>query len=167
MEAVITPPQEKTNKKTISTYEQERGKPMPSIQHSMVQGNLYFLLRLKYAEQYRFMPELSVKVDKEKHIPDISIYPSSLTYPAKDKVHIKKSPLGAIEILSPTQSLNELLDKCKTYFAEGAKSYWLVLPGLNGVFVFHAPEEYDFFGKDDTLVDKQLGIELGLKEVFM
>lgn len=164
MEAVITPPKQKTTKK--SKYEQERGKPMPSLQHGIIQGNLYFLLRQKYDAKFRFIPEISVKVTDKERVPDIAIYPSTLAYPKEDKVRLQEVPLAAIEILSPKQNLSDLLAKCNAFFTDGVKSYWLVLPGLNGVFVFHAPEEYDFFGKDDTLVDKQLEIELGLKEVF-
>ncbi len=52
------------------------------------------------------------------------------------------------------------------YFAAGVQSYWLVLPDLLSVYVFHSPEDYEVFAKQEILTDKILGIELALGEVF-
>lgn len=158
MEAVST--------KIKSDYEIERGKPMPSKNHAILQGNIYFLLRQKYDALFRLLPEISVKVDKKERVPDIAIYPQ-LTYNSKeDEIRMSKAPLGAIEILSPTQTIDELLDKARGYFEDGIKSYWLVLPRLEAICVFDTPDSYDFFGKTDTLKDTALDIELDLNAVF-
>ena len=37
---------------TTSDYETERGKPMPSINHSVIQANLIVALRLHYGKKY-------------------------------------------------------------------------------------------------------------------
>ena len=39
----------------ISEYELERGKPMPSTNHSAVQLNMGFELKTRYRDQFRFM----------------------------------------------------------------------------------------------------------------
>jgi Uma2 family endonuclease len=39
-----------------------------------------------------------------------------------DKIRMEMPPLGVIEILSPTQTLNDLTDKAISYFAHGVKS---------------------------------------------
>jgi len=44
----------------------------------------------------------------------------------EDEVEVEKKPLCVIKILSPFQSLQELLDKAKIYFEQGILSYWLV-----------------------------------------
>ena len=82
------------------------------------------------------------------------------------KFAYSEAPLVAIEILSPTQSLTELITKSAQYFEDGVKSYWLVLPDLTCIYVFDAPLQYQFFSKHDTLVDEQLKLELDLQEVF-
>ncbi len=46
----------------ISDYELERGKPMPSENHSAIQLNIGFELKTKYRNQFRFMSELNIEV---------------------------------------------------------------------------------------------------------
>ena len=42
-----------------STYEIERGKPMPSKNHGIIQSNLSGLFYVNYRKQYRFMSEVA------------------------------------------------------------------------------------------------------------
>ena len=150
-----------------SQYEIERGKPMPSLNHAIVQGNLYFHLRTHYENRFRFLPELDVKIEPKKdRVPDIAIYPVLEFVPDEDVIHMKEAPLGVIEILSPTQDLTELIQKSSDYFKKGVKSYWLVLPSLRSIYVFSEPGEYQNFTYRDILKDERLGIELDLKEIF-
>jgi Uma2 family endonuclease len=68
--------------------------------------------------------------------------------------------------LSPTQNINELIDKSAIYFQNGVKSYWLVVPVLKTIFVFSSLDDYAAYLKDDVLIDDVLGIELDLKLIF-
>jgi Uma2 family endonuclease len=86
--------------------------------------------------------------------------------PGDDELRMTNMPLGVVEILSPTQSLTELITKSTEYFKAGVKSYWLALPDLKSIYVFSAPNEYEVFSKEELLMDVQLGIELPLKEIF-
>ena len=58
----------------ISDYELERGKPMPSINHSIVQLNIGFELKTRYREQFRFMSEINIEVAGRVTVPDIGIF---------------------------------------------------------------------------------------------
>jgi len=149
-----------------SQYEIERGKPMPSLNHAIVQQNLIFQLMSNHRNQYSILPELNVTVSKKDRVPDIAIYPVVEFVPEEDTVHMKEAPLGVIEILSPTQDLTELIQKSAEYFKKGVKSYWLVLPSLRSIYVFSEPGEYRNFTYRDILTDEPLGIELDLKEIF-
>ena len=77
-----------------------------------------------------------------------------------------ETPLCVIEILSPKQDLTELIQKSSEYFKKGVKSYWLVLPSLQSIYVFSAPGEYENFNRKDILKDEQMDIELNLKDIF-
>ena len=79
---------------------------------------------------------------------------------------MSEMPLGVVEILSPTQSHEELETKRKEYFANGVQSYWLVLPDLKSVYVFRNPDDYEVYSRNETLKDKVLGIDMDLAEVF-
>jgi Uma2 family endonuclease len=149
-----------------SEYELERGKPVPSKNHAIVQGNIYFLLRQKYESTYRFVTEVSILMHEKERIPDLAIYEQLEFTPGNDEVRLETPPLAAVEILSPTQSLADLIAKSYRYFEAGVKSYWLVLPDLTSIYVFSAPNEYEVFAKKGTLKDTQLNIELDLEAIF-
>ena len=46
------------------------------------------------------------------------------------------------------------------------KSYWLVLPEVKTIFVYHAANEYEVYAKTGILKDIQLDIELDIAQIF-
>jgi Uma2 family endonuclease len=154
------------NTLTLSQYETERGKPMPSKLHSIIQSRVNFQITLHYQTQYDTFSELSLDLAGWESVPDIAIYPKSEMDFLHDEVQIKEPPLCAIEILSPTQSLQELITKAEKYFKHGVKSCWLVLPGLKSIYVFKQADEYRDFQATEQLNDELLGISIPLSEVF-
>ena len=85
---------------------------------------------------------------------------------ANDNSVAQQLPLTTIEILSPSQALNELIGKANAYLQAGVKSYWIVLPEVSGIFVYKAPGRYTFFHDAETLTDPATGIELPLAPLF-
>ena len=77
-----------------------------------------------------------------------------------------KMPLTVVEIISPSQSNEDILAKFERYFNAGVKSCWLVLPSFQAISVYSAICKYQFFTEDKTLTDPATGIELPLSEVF-
>ena len=150
----------------ISDYELERGKPMPSVNHSIVQANMVFELKTRYREQFRFMSEINISVADRVMVPDIGIFPKMPVDMANDSIIAPQLPLTTIEILSPAQAFDELVDKVRAYFEAGVKSCWIVMPKAQAVFVYSAPGQYEFFHKAETLVDSATGIELLLAPLF-
>lgn len=149
-----------------SAYEQERHKPMPSKNHAIVQGNLHFELRGMIKNKFDILPEVSLQLPNVERVPDLAIFePQSFT-PGQDEVRLKEIPQTIIEILSPKQSLADLITKAAEYFTAGVGSYWLVLPDLCSIYVFKAPNDYQVFIKDQTLADPSIGIELPLSTIF-
>ena len=148
-----------------NSYEEERGKPMPSLNHAKLQRNLLFSLA-RYAEQYELLPEIAVKIGDWGAVPDIGIFPLQNTDFQHDTIKMNTCPLCAIEILSPTQNLSDLTEKSEEYFLKGAKSYWLVLPQLQNIYVFNGLFSYTIFQKNDILKDEAMDIEIDLKKIF-
>lgn len=148
-----------------SNYETERNKPMPSPVHAAIQANLIVALNV-YRKLYRAYSELSLELSEWVSVPDIALFawkPLN-TYDLRTKE--SEIPLCVIEILSPTQSLGELRHKIAEYFERGIKSCWLVLPGLDNVYVFEAPDQYEMYKKGETLKDKQLNIAINVSPIF-
>ncbi|MBL7775462.1 MAG: Uma2 family endonuclease [Saprospiraceae bacterium] len=147
-------------------YETERGKPMPSKNHGYIQGQ--FLYQLKKVGQQKFtcFSELSLDLADWESVPDIAIYPKMDIDFLHDETSMKEAPLAVIEILSPTQSLQELVSKAEKYFQHDVQSCWLVLLSLRNVYVFSSAENYRMFTHTELLSDPTLGIEIPLGEVF-
>jgi len=150
-----------------SNYETEREKPMPSLNHSIIQGNLVFSLKLAYQKKYRILPEINIDVVDKGRVPDIAICDVNIPFQlVEDSIKLDSVPYGVIEILSPKQNLSELVQKSLEYFAIGVKTYWLVLPALRSIYIFDKPQNYQVFTWKDQLKDELLDIELDLKEIF-
>jgi Uma2 family endonuclease len=150
----------------FSDYEIERGKPMPSKHHAIIQDNLGFHIRLKYGDRFRTLPEISLDLPVRGRVPDLAIYPS-MEY-GEEEVKMTRVPLAVVEILSPTQSQSDLKEKRHEYFNAGVQSYWVIFPDLYSVYVYYSSKATDFevFSKQENLVDKKLGIELALQDLF-
>lgn len=149
-----------------STYEAERGKPAPSKNHAIAQSNLCGLLMFGFREKYRFLSEVNISINEKVKVPDLAIYPK-LNYEAdKDIEVMSQLPLGVIEITTVNQPLSDLTDNIKTYFAKGVKSYWLVIPILEIVYIFSSTDDFEVFTKKDFLKDRVLDIKLEVSHIF-
>ncbi len=149
----------------VSDYEIERGKPMPSLNHSAIQSNLIMELS-PWRKKFRITSELNLDLSEWPSVPDLSILPKQPLDLDNDTVAVAEPPICVIEIISPTQSLNELTAKARNYFAHGVRSCWIVLPPFRNIYVFTSPNEYQIFKANETLHDPVLGVSFPLQEVF-
>jgi Uma2 family endonuclease len=154
------------NTDAFSTYEKERGKPPPTLLHSMAQSNLTHELVRKYDEQYDILPEIDIVLNDWKICPDIAIYPLQNTDNQRDILFMTNPPLVAIEILSYPVVLDDLIKNANQYFENNTKSYWLVIPILQNIYVYEQPYNYTIFRKTEILKDNNLGIEMDLTKIF-
>lgn len=139
---------------------------MPSKVHAYIQSNIIFELRSRYNDRFTFLSELSLDLEGWGSVPDLSIYPKMAIDVRQDEIRMKTPPLCTVEIISPMQSLQELLDKAKAYFEHGVQSCWLVLPGLRSIYVFSSLDDFKTFTHTETLLDDALKISIPLAEVF-
>ena len=149
----------------LSDYEIERNKPMPNRIHGTVQAQINFLLKTAYGDKFQFPNELSL-ASTPPSTPDICIYP-------KKKLNIRvveakewEVPLTTIEIIAPSQSLNELMHKAwDIYFPLGVLSAWIVIPEFKAIQVVLANDEKHYFDSG-VLTDPATGIQLDVEKVF-
>jgi Uma2 family endonuclease len=150
----------------ISDYELERGKPMPSKNHAHLQTTLSFELYGRYRHSYSILSEISIRLLNDKATPDIAIFPKMEIDWNADEITLSEPPLTTIEILSPTQALDTLLEKSEDYFSIGVCSCWIVLPKLETILLMQANRQRTYFQRGDTLTDPTNGITLEVEEVF-
>ena len=101
-----------------------------------------------------------------EYIPDIAVYPwRKVDYTHGDEIRVEEIPLLIIEILSPTQGMQEIIDTFVIYLQSGVKSCWLVQPYGQSVMVWTSPETYTHVVEGD-LVDNALGLRVPLAQIF-
>lgn len=145
-------------------YETERGKPMPNRIHGAIQTKLAVLLN-QYDDKFQCPSEVSLATSPPT-TPDICIYPQKKldwrTVSAKES----EMPLTTIEILSPSQPLEELVTKAESgYFPSGVKSAWIVVPALKTIIVL-LPDEQKLYFTSGMLQDPATGISIPVDKVF-
>ena len=150
----------------LSTYEIERGKPMPTLIHGSIQINIGAELKLNYGSLFRIASEVLLDTQPLGSTPDIILYPKQALDYQNDPARRTDAPLLSIEIQSASQSTKDMVDKLEPYFYFGVKSCWIVMPNLQGVCVYDSPFNYTFFHGNEIMKDAVLGIELDLKKVF-
>jgi len=148
----------------VSEYEQERGKPMPSLNHSLVQSNLIYELRRRFGEEYTILSELTLDMQPAA-IPDLCVYPILSPNWLHDEIRTVQPPLLVVEIISPSQSVDELIPKIERYFTAGVKSCWLVQPPLQQIAVF-TPEMEPVVFTRGPVQDPASGFSVNIEDIF-
>ncbi len=148
-----------------AAYEIERGKPMPSKNHSITQMLLGAELVTLYRDKVTVMSELSLALNGQLYTPDISVYPKLAIDWVTDEIRMTEPPLLIIEILSPTQGMQELMTRFKEYFTAGVCSCWLVQPALRMISVF-TPDMTPHIFSSGTVLDNAAGISVAMDKIF-
>lgn len=149
----------------LSDYEIERNKPMPNRIHGTVQAQINFLLKVAYSDKFQFPNELSL-ASSPPSTPDICIYPKKKLDIRTVEAKEQEVPLTTIEIISPSQSINELMHKAwDIYFPLGVRSAWIVIPEFKAIQVVLPNDEKHYFDSG-ILTDPATGIQLDVEKVF-
>ena len=148
----------------VSQYEQERGKPTPSLNHALVQSLLITTLERTYGNKYTVLSELTLDMEPAA-TPDVCIYPSLSPNWLRDEMRMTDPPLLVVEILSPSQSVDDLLPKIERYFVAGVKSCWLVQPPLQQIAVFTPEAEPEVF-THGPVQDPASGFSVTIEDIF-
>jgi Uma2 family endonuclease len=145
------------------SYEEERGKPMPSLNHSIVQVRLI----LEFSKHTEFIfSELTLELGYGKtRVPDLSIFPPRTVDFRHDEVKVSDPPQTVVEIFSPQQASQEVMAKLDEYFAFGVQSVWVVSPPLRHVTIFAADGQEARF-TEGIATDPVTGLTADLGKVF-
>ena len=135
----------------------------PSLHHAYVSGNI--IATLHALEEYSVFSELALQLDKD-YVADVCLYHKrSINFAAGDVVKVTDIPLLIVEILSPTQGTQEILEKFAQYFQAGVQSCWLVIPVTQTVTVYSSMEYAKTFTEGDV-IDSVLNIQLSIRTIF-
>jgi Uma2 family endonuclease len=136
-----------------------------SFNHSRLIGRLTVLLS-RYEDRYDVLPELEFELSAGRLKPDVALLPKQDVNWEKDIVRFPFPPVTAIEVLSPTQSLDSLIIKIRDgYFPSGTQSAWLVLPAVKTVYLF-LPQQAPRIVSSGTLHDPASDVTVELEALF-
>jgi Uma2 family endonuclease len=150
----------------VQSNDVEQDNPLPSRNHSRVALNLTVILH-SMSDRFDVYPQLSLDLNGWRTIPDLALYPKGALARdwLNDEVEVTAPPALVIEILSPQQNMQPLVDKIREYLRHGVKSCWLVEPVTRVVSVFPSSGGSRGFVEGD-MKDEPLGISIPLSHIF-
>ena len=140
---------------------EEEKEEMPSLNHSFICTEL--LLQLSQNKDFKPLVELTLDIDKGL-TPDISVFPKGKVKPNffEDVTKYPELPTLAIEIISASQNIQDLLIKAKILVKNGVSAVWTVEPFTNTVFVTDKIGEKRLH---NTEVESE-GIKIDFRQIF-
>lgn len=150
-----------SNKALLIDVGVERDREMPSLNHSYV--CLQLIKQLIVDESIEPLPELTLDIGNGI-TPDISVFPKAKIRPHSfhDIPRFQEKPTLVIEVVSSSQTIQEMLQKATQLVAEGIKVVWTVEPYSKTVFVTTIEGESLFH---EQLIESE-GIKVDFSKVF-
>ena len=141
--------------------EQAEEREMPSLNHSFICSDI--IEQLYENKQIKALPELTLDIGNGI-TPDISVYPREQIKPnfSRDITKFTEMPILAIEVISASQNIQDLLIKADTLVEKGVKTVWTIEPFTNTIFVTTKNGEEKF--TNQTIESE--GIKVDFKKIF-
>jgi len=139
-------------------------KPMPNAKHRRLSADITIALGL-YARENGggdYGPEGRVRLDTGRYrLPDTAYWVPGR--PSGDD----SLPALAVEVLSPSQDLSELREKCRSFRRAGVDAGWLIDPDRRTAEVFEGDDDGRMVSAEGTLESPLLpGFALELAALF-
>lgn len=97
--------------------------------------------------------------------PDLTVYHRKPADFRHDNIRITEPPLVAVEIFSPTQGDQDVLDKVDAYLKSGVKTCCVVNPALRTITIYSADGVQKTYTEGEV-VDPAIGLTANLDAVF-
>jgi len=134
---------------------------MPTLNHSYICSQI--MRQLLPNEDLEILPELTLAIGNGL-TPDVSVYPKEQIKPNfwKDITRFEQPPLVAVEVVSPSQNIQDLLEKAQLLVQSGVKTVWTVEPFSRSIWVTNDRGTQLFH---DTIVESE-GIKVDFQKIF-
>ena len=146
---------------TVEETTEEIINEMPTLNHSYICSEI--MKQLLPNENISVLPELTLAIGNGLP-PDISIVPKEQIKPNfwKDITRFEQPPLISIEIISPSQNIQDLLEKAQLLVNSGVKNVWTVEPFSYSIWVTNEKGTKLFH---NTTIESE-GITVDFQKIF-
>ncbi|MGI8641024.1 MAG: Uma2 family endonuclease [Pyrinomonadaceae bacterium] len=133
----------------------------PTLNHSYICSQI--MRQLLPNEDLEVLPELTLAIGNGL-TPDVSVYPKEQIKPNfwKDITLFEQPPLVAVEVVSPSQNIQDLLEKAQLLVQSGVKTVWTVEPFSRSIWVTNDRGTQLFH---DTIVESE-GVKVDFQKIF-
>ena len=157
-------------------YEYIKGKlekkNMPNAKHSGITGRLTgeLFIYLKKHKVGRVYPEAHFQIGADKRIPDVAfVSAEKIPQEGEPQKFWSFAPDLAIEIVSPTDFYQDVLEKIDDYFKADVKQVWLINPEQETLTIYFSFDEAKVLLKTDILTCEEIlpNFRLKLSDIFI
>jgi Uma2 family endonuclease len=138
-------------------------KPMPKTRHSILQKRLLFEID-RHSELYTALPELRCTFAGRSIVPDVAVIAWNriqVNASGEPEDNFVAAPDWSIEILSPDQKVNRVIDNLLHCTGNGCKLGWMIDPDDYSVLIF-APRQEPIVCRGTSQLTVLEGIDLVL-----
>jgi Uma2 family endonuclease len=138
------------------SFEFVRGQIIPK---EAMKQNEYFLVKFltrlfsttnAFKRGDELTPEMDSYVDgRRKRVPDLAYFTNDQINETRQS--IRQSTTFAIELLSDSESFEDVAEKIEDYFDAGAQLVWYIAPKRQRVYVYTGPDLYKVYKNTDTV----------------
>jgi Uma2 family endonuclease len=148
----------------IDTSEEEEDE-MPNIMHSLLQLAILELLRLSLFQDFKAVPPTTFQGLTRQYIPDVSVYDVSSVAAFIVLEETAPPPFWAVEVISPGQTLRDMIKKCQGMIESGVEECWIVEPANESITV--CTKERRFVRHEgEVLTNRFLREPLRVEDIF-
>lgn len=147
-------------------------KIMPNAKHSGIAGRLVIELGifLKTNKIGRVYPEAHFQIGEDKRIPDVAFVKAEKIPPTGEPEKFWDfAPDLAIEVVSPTDFYQDVLEKIDDYFTAKVQQVWLINPEKETLTIYFSSLDLKILSKTDTLNCEEIlpNFSLNLADIFI
>lgn len=162
-----TPPEPQPTYESVrdveAVYMKERGKPMPGAEHAICQMRLGF--QFMKSDGHLVLSELNLDLGGKRIVPDLCVYDRVRESLIRNQIWVTEPPQIAVEIISPSQTLEEMSAKIDLLLAGGVPSVWLVIPFAHVISIFQKGAAL-LSATSGILTDPGTGLSVKVDEIF-
>jgi len=157
-----------------SSYEYAKGElvPMsfPTMEHGEISTNIVTLLN-NYVRQHQlgriYTAETTFQVGESGRKPDVA-FVSQERLPENKRQASQSPPDLAIEVVSPSDTVYNVLEKVLEYLDAGTQMLWVIEPIIKTVTVYRSRSDIKIFTQNDILTGEKVieGFQCAVAEIF-